>query len=422
MSKTKNLSKVLALVIMLALVIGVLPMAASATTAGWVSVASGEMIAIDWTDEGNNTYSGVVVDAYTLSSTTYTMPKTFTLWTHGTPTFTYDNTKIAITPIDTNGQDEAYKVDVTNIPANSTASLTVVIPSGTYSVDLPAKTAAAVEGTYPSYVNGYLPVGQFATGGFWGGIYTNNLNTNSTTTKFTGGFPQTGVSLGACGGYIQFEFDSPISNDADNPYGVDFVVYGNAFSGNAEAGSVQVSNDGTHWYELAGSRYYRPGTLRNVNISYKLVTDLDEVERVYYKIWDMTGPNHTEHIYKNWSYLFPASDPNDPAPNTKGWWPRYTQEHYGTVSGVDAVFKGHAMVSEAAWSDSNNMITYYHVTLVTDYDDAAAYTFGYADVHGNGSANGYASNPYAAGSNTTGGDGFDIRQATLLRSFHCNRI
>lgn len=40
---------------------------------------------------------------------------------------------------------------------------------------------------------------------------------------------------------------------------MDFVVYGNAFNGNPEAGAVQVSENGTTWYELAGSKYYDGG-------------------------------------------------------------------------------------------------------------------------------------------------------------------
>ncbi len=32
-----------------------------------------------------------------------------------------------------------------------------------------------------------------------------------------------------------------------NPYGVDFVIYGNAFNGNPEAGAVQVSGG---WHNM----------------------------------------------------------------------------------------------------------------------------------------------------------------------------
>jgi hypothetical protein len=421
MSKTKNLSKVLALVIMLALVIGVMPMAASATTTGWVSVAEGEMIAIDWTLTGTNTYTGTVVDAYTLSSTTYTMPHSFVLWAHSTPTApTYTcGTGITVTYLYDSYTDEtmtdmskAYRVDVSGIDENDTSDLTFITADGTYTVTLPAATAGATGGSFPSYVNGYLPVGQYAVGASWGGIFVNAFNNNGSTTKFTVDGTG-GVSLGACGGYIQFEFENAIQNNPSNPYGVDFIVYGNAFSTNAEAGSVQVSNDGTTWYELAGSRYYKAETLRNVNVSYRLFTDLDEVQRVQYKIWDLSGQNNTEHVYKDWDYLKQPTPTNpNTMPNTKGWWPMYdaNTENYGTISGVSTALRGTAAVNKAAWSNSNNTITFYGVTLVEDEDNASEYTFGYADVHGNGTY-GVASNPYAAGQNTAGGDGFDISWA-----------
>lgn len=405
--------KLLALLLVLAMVLGAFCVSAFATTTSLVSVASGEMIAIDWTQSGTN-YTGTVVDAYTLSSTTYTMPYTFVLWTRGTPTFTYDNTKISVSYLydSADGQDKAYEVDVTNVAENTTSNLTVAITGGTYSVDLPAATAGATGASYPSYVNGYLPVGQYAAGASWGGIFSDGMNRTGSTTKFT--VDGSGaVSLGACGGYIQFEFTNPIQNDPKNPYGVDFIVYGNAFSTNAEAGSVQVSNDGTTWYELAGSRYYKAETLRNVNVSYRLVTDQDNVQRVQYKVWDLTGPNNTENVYKDWDYLKQPtpSNPNT-YPNTKGWWPMYdaNTENYGVVSGVGTALRGTAAVNKAAWSDNNYTITFYGITLVEDEDNASEYTFGYADVHGNGTY-GDASNPYAAGQNTAGGDGFDISWA-----------
>ena len=78
-----------------------------------------------------------------------------------------------------------------------------------------------------------------------------------------------GVSLGGFGGYIVFGFDRPIVNHPQNPYGVDFLVKGNSFTGGTygvwtEPGAVQVMQDKNRnglpddgeWYELAGSDYY----------------------------------------------------------------------------------------------------------------------------------------------------------------------
>lgn len=68
------------------------------------------------------------------------------------------------------------------------------------------------------------------------------------------------LSLGGFGGYITFKFKEPVLNSATNPYGVDFIVYGNGFayanSTAPELGNVLVSEDGNSWYTLAGSRHY----------------------------------------------------------------------------------------------------------------------------------------------------------------------
>lgn len=63
-------------------------------------------------------------------------------------------------------------------------------------------------------------------------------------------------SIGAFGGYMTFAFDKPITNDSHNPYGIDFIVYGNGYGTNKEPGGVLVSQDGKKWYTLAGSMHY----------------------------------------------------------------------------------------------------------------------------------------------------------------------
>ena len=70
------------------------------------------------------------------------------------------------------------------------------------------------------------------------------------TPKVKGGYSATGVSLGAAGGYV--EYDMNVANSNTTPYGVDFIVYGNAFVGNPEAASVSgipsmVRPVGTSW-------------------------------------------------------------------------------------------------------------------------------------------------------------------------------
>lgn len=83
------------------------------------------------------------------------------------------------------------------------------------------------------------------------------------------------VSLGAFGGYIIVGFDHSIMNDPNNPYGVDFTIFGNAFTGWAEPGIVQVMKDvngnglaDDTWYELKGSDYSLSTTWTNYSIVY----------------------------------------------------------------------------------------------------------------------------------------------------------
>ena len=78
-----------------------------------------------------------------------------------------------------------------------------------------------------------------------------------------------GVSLGTFGGYIVLEFDQPVKNDPKNPYGIDFIVYGNAFSGWGEPGGVMVKKDANNpWYHIAGSEHYEDETITNYQVTY----------------------------------------------------------------------------------------------------------------------------------------------------------
>jgi len=87
------------------------------------------------------------------------------------------------------------------------------------------------------------------------------------------------VTLGAYGGYIVFGFDHLVEN---KPGKYDFKIWGNAyysnpalFAGSSEPGIVMVSYDANgngipddHWYELAGSEYCKPQTVKNYEITY----------------------------------------------------------------------------------------------------------------------------------------------------------
>ena len=81
-------------------------------------------------------------------------------------------------------------------------------------------------------------------------------------------YAQPGFSLGWFGGFITYEFDEPVLNSENNLYGIDFTVYGNAFYGNSEPAGVQVSQDGSTWYTLAGSQHYNPDTVWDYEVTY----------------------------------------------------------------------------------------------------------------------------------------------------------
>ncbi|MFC2129222.1 T9SS type A sorting domain-containing protein [Bacteroidota bacterium] len=83
------------------------------------------------------------------------------------------------------------------------------------------------------------------------------------------------VSLGGFGGFIIFRLAEPIQNDPNNPYGVDFTIFGNALPHWAEPGVVSVMKDENEngipdetWYELAGSDHFFTGTILDYSISY----------------------------------------------------------------------------------------------------------------------------------------------------------
>ena len=221
----KTSKKMLSLLLIAAMLVSVLCMGVSATgTYDEVSIGTGEPVTINWTTATTGTV--VNVDA----STNY-IPKSFLLWARNGLTVKVGTTEL--TANDVGDTDSAYTVytDATN-------EITITVLNGetvAYTITCPHYTAT-IAGSYPSAVNGYLPVGQFARHNSfgWGTLFTDNTNKNpdTNTPKFLNGYVSTGVSLGMAGGYVQFDMgNNPIENNANNPYGIDFIVYGNAFVG-----------------------------------------------------------------------------------------------------------------------------------------------------------------------------------------------
>ena len=131
---------------------------------------------------------------------------------------------------------------------------------------------ARAQSPYASSVITYSP-GSSPAGGF-----TIAASALGEPTRFTGGpfFPQAVtpfqpafmtselVSIGA-GGELVVAFDHDVTDDPRNPFGVDLIVFGNAFFGDAaypmgtpsglfaEGGQISVSPDGVSWVAVSGT-------------------------------------------------------------------------------------------------------------------------------------------------------------------------
>ncbi len=430
----------LSLLLIAAMLVSVLCMGVSASDYAEVSISEGEPVTISW--------SGTTGTVVSVDGSSY-IPRQFILWVRNGFTVSVDGT--ALTP---NSAPSADDTDVAyTINTDATNAITIVASNGTttYTITCPHYTATA-SGTNPVAVNGYLPVGQFARPNSfgWGTLYTDNTNVSSSSNdvKFKTGYVSTGVSLGMAGGYVQFDMgNNRIQNNANNKYGIDFIVYGNAFVGNPEAAGVQVSNDGVNWYTLAGSRHYMSDTKWNQNISYiKIATANTTIggksfaKAGIYVSTDFAAPSSDNAsdvdaavALATWTGIpqltgstYPKTYTTD-TPAAAAWWPEYaSNENYGNVWNINNAVNG------VSWlrNGTAEVITYTGVTTVEDdmvvlNEGATAaptqaemtdvYQWGYADVRVNGSQYGtVVNNPYAAAPSTdagAGGDGFDLSWA-----------
>lgn len=86
----------------------------------------------------------------------------------------------------------------------------------------------------------------------------------SAVTPFQPAFRPTQLTQVGLGGSLVVGFGTPITNAASNPFGIDFIVFGNAFfvaaSGGtttggvaAEGGDIDVSADGVSWFRVASN-------------------------------------------------------------------------------------------------------------------------------------------------------------------------
>lgn len=124
---------------------------------------------------------------------------------------------------------------------------------------------------FPEYISEvleYKPApGQFINKTPWG--------TPESGASLVGGI-QGSMSLGAFGGYVVFRFEDAVKNHPDNPYGIDFTLFGNPLQTWSEPATVWVMKDENQnglpddtWYELAGSDYWFSTTQKNYEVTYQ---------------------------------------------------------------------------------------------------------------------------------------------------------
>lgn len=301
------------------------------------------------------------------------------------------------------------------LPTTSASTVTVTSASGntlTISCAQPSggTTAAGTE------LYAYLPapaqfVNEGVTTGGWGDAYDSagTLKGNSAT----------GMSLGFFGGYAVYKFENPIADDPTHPYGADFIVYGNAFWGNSEAGCIQVSKDGTTWYDIAGSMYYTKST-PNSTITYNNPSVTEDAA--------ITAPG------SNLGTLAPVSYTLNGAAGTvttntfhnHSWFPLNANYFvtYGSRAAMAKVDELPFISRMLASNGVTDKLTFTG-TLLTNYpgtNKTAEIGFGYCDVHPNKTLGGtIAYNPYQTFTSssdydtkvagTSGGDPIDIAWA-----------
>lgn len=236
-------------------------------------------VSVSTTNEGL-TLSGSGRSATVAADTDRDIPQSFSLIFSNANGTNFDTSSVTVTT--SNAATFAFYEDAEQEPGQptrgygivalngDTTSITITRTgvSGQCMISVPAPTAqVAGQGLVA-----FLPApGQFvnegAAGSGWGGPFT--AADKTTLKNLVEGYVTTGVSLGSFGGYAVLDFGAitrdasgayvsgGIYNDPNNAYGVDFTLFGNAMSTWAEPGCVQVSQDGTNWYTLAGSLHYQ---------------------------------------------------------------------------------------------------------------------------------------------------------------------
>lgn len=379
--------------------------------------------------------------------------------------YTITTTRAAIFDFDNSGtQDAKYGYGVVELYGDLTE---ITIKRSGYSgqcmINVPTPTAQRA-GTG---LVAFLPAaGQFVNEGAnssgWGGAFTKK---NANTLKgIVEGYVSTGVSLGSFGGYVVMDFGEPakdatgkvtggIFNDAANAYGVDFTLYGNAMGTWAEPGCVQVSQDGSTWYTLAGSLHYQTPTYTvaadetvtdedgNVLPGYKTVTVSKSGAIWNYSVTyenpvpddDSLATGESGTTGKNVVYSYTGLSENGKGRVLFNNWHRHNyfpllNNYFVGVNGhtaLDGIVNTisplvlrnkYAAYTPKASSTVGAKLTMSGVRLMPASNSTApdTFLFGYADCHPNGTLSTVQVNPYTTGrtgNDNSNGDPMDLSWA-----------
>lgn len=424
MAKIRHSFQIPAIFIVLAMVAALFPLSAEAVTNPLITTdtVDGLTVCVDYSTEKVYLQKNSSTDYTVLcDSTNGYYPFSFSLIVN-------ERSLVAGKPAVSNGgsfnwaYDEATQQESTStsyglatLPVGSSSTVTVKTAKGS---TITFRCAAPNGGTSASGSNvyAYLPApGQFTNEGIgiggWGDIYgSDGVLKNNTST---------GVSLGSFGGYAVYKFQNPVANAPTDPYGADFIVYGNAFWGNSEPGCIQVSQDGQTWYHIAGSKYYDSDTDRNYSLTYTNPTLIDDQSNgtsstlapVNYTGSDndkiSTNPYHNHSWYplnRNYFSARTVDGKNCPEMDKLDTLPGFGSYTWDGGTGVSSLTLKGVKLSNISTSNT------------------AGIGFGYCDVHPNKALGGNSAyNPYQSFSSssdyntkvagTSGGDPIDISWA-----------
>lgn len=191
------------------------------------------------------------------------------------------------------------------------------------------------------------------------------------------------LNLGSFGGYVIFRFQNSVINHPDNPFGVDFTIFGNPLPAWSEPAIVYVMKDDNEngladdiWYELAGSDYFFTSTIKNYSVTYYKPQQTGAVDVSWKDNFNNEGKILANSFHDNSFY-----------PN---------QDSFPTISNESYTLTGTKIKGKI---DKSNLAS------IKSYKRS----FGYADNQFRGQAPYYIpDNPYTDDKENSGGDAFDI--------------